>query len=58
MQFKKGYVENAHYSILFLVKTWHILALMESAYEEFSEGISDPQIEPQKPSQKLIHTCS
>lgn len=46
------------YSILFLVKTWHILALMESVYEEFSEGISDPQIEPQKPSQKLIHTCS
>lgn len=30
------------YSILFLVKTWHILALMESVYEEFSEGISDP----------------
>lgn len=46
------------YSILFLVKTWHILALMESVYEEFSEGISDPQIEPKKPSQKLIHTCS
>lgn len=22
------------YSILFLVKTWHILALMESVYEE------------------------
>lgn len=31
---------------------------MESVYEEFSEGISDPQIEPQKPSQKFIHTCS
>lgn len=26
------------YSILFLVKTWHILALMESVYEEFSDS--------------------
>lgn len=46
------------YSVLLLLKTWHILAFMESVYEEFSEGISDSQIEPQKPSQKLIHTCS